>query len=199
MRNRHLMMGIGIGLIVGALLLQLMNVARNPSAETIYSEEQVRSAAEDLGLKVYDGAEQVYTEQEWKEQEQKAAGAAAPAAVPEPSKSSSQAGQAGSSDHSAQSPAPTKDSDSAGTAKPEDTSGPKASAAPSDVVKLRIAPGASLTDVASQLKKASVISDEDSFVIDGKAWGLTKIIQPGVYSFSKGESFASIAAKLIED
>lgn len=204
MRNRYLIMGIGIGLIAGALLLQLMNVARDSAPKSLYTEEQVRQAADDLGLRVYDDSQEVYTEQEWKAKAEGDGSSAAPAAAPssanppsapaDPAKPSSP----GSAAPPTVSQLPSSPgANAAGSQDQSQTSAAAngAAAAP-ELVKFKIAPGTKLATVAANLKAAGIIEDETAFVKQAKLKQLTRIIQPGTYMLAKGESFASVAAKI---
>ncbi|MED4957119.1 hypothetical protein P9747_20680, partial [Paenibacillus macerans] len=64
-KNRHFMLGLGCGLIAGALLLQLMILGQGGGK--LYTAEQVKQAAEQLGLKVVAADEELLTEEQWQE------------------------------------------------------------------------------------------------------------------------------------
>ncbi|WMT39167.1 hypothetical protein RE628_16940 [Paenibacillus sp. D2_2] len=66
-KNRHFMMGLGIGLIVGALLLQLMMIGQGGSGK-LWSKEQVEQAAALLNLKVVEHDAELLTKEEWEAQ-----------------------------------------------------------------------------------------------------------------------------------
>ncbi|GGA39512.1 endolytic transglycosylase MltG [Paenibacillus physcomitrellae] len=187
MRNRQFLFGLGAGLIIGALLLQLMNVAQT-QPQMLNTEEAVRDAAKALGLRVYGSSEQVYSEQEWKERQ--ASGTSSkgssvtPSAPAEPSSPVS----------------PDKPSEPAASSK---APAPPASPAPSnkseEKAEVTIPAGTTLTEVAGMLKAAGIISDEEAFVLLAKEWNATRTIQTGTYTFTKGESFKSITDKITKN
>ena len=193
MRNRTYIMGLGSGLVAGAVLLQLMNVAAHSNSDML-AEDQVRKAAQDIGLKVYDSTQQVYTEQEWKDKTKTEQVAVKPPKSTSTSK-------------------PTNPQKAASPANPDSVLQPTASSSASQTasgsintntnssntskqVKVKISRGSTLSMVAFSLKEAGVISDASEFIQKAKQRHLTSIIQTGTHSFVKGESFDSISEKL---
>nr|WP_237690683.1 endolytic transglycosylase MltG [Paenibacillus caui] len=180
-----------------------MNVSLDTGPKSLYSEEQVREAAGELGLKVYDGSQQVYTEQEWKKKSetgvktegaaQKPAPATKPKTAAQPSGPSSPAETSKPAAKSANAPSAVV-SPSVNQGKSTGTSG--STGLPQAKFKIQIAPGATLTEVGTSLEDAGVISDKTAFIQKAKAKKATKIIQPGTYLFAKGESFDSIVAQI---
>ncbi|ANS74027.1 hypothetical protein AWM70_05115 [Paenibacillus yonginensis] len=179
MRNRHFLFGLGAGLIIGALLLQLMNVAQT-QPQMLNTEEEVRNAAKALGLKVYDSSEQVYSEQEWKERENGEPAGTTASAPPSPSSPEE----------------PSEPSTPAEPSTPSKAEAPAPSPAPAEMVDIRIPAGSTLSQVADRLKSAGVITDKEAFVQLAKKWNATRIIQTGTFTFTKGESFKSITNKI---
>ncbi|WP_138493949.1 endolytic transglycosylase MltG [Paenibacillus pinistramenti] len=188
MRNRQFLFGLGSGLIIGALLLQLMNVAQT-QPKMLTSEEDVRSAAETLGLRVYDSSEQVYTEEEWQEKA-KTGTASTPSATPAPPSTPAQPADP-SSPSTPSAPAKVEKPSAASAAEPSASA--KASA---QVATVKIVSGTNLTGVAAKLKEAGVISDAAAFIQEAKKWNASTTIQTGTYTFTKGESFKSITDKI---
>ncbi|WP_410510849.1 hypothetical protein PaeBR_11970 [Paenibacillus sp. BR2-3] len=201
-KNRSFMIGLGSGLVAGALLLQLMNSAG--VAEP--SKEQIIKEAAKLNLKVSDQAEKLLTQEEW-------------AALQEQNmESGGEGGNAANSGTLSQpaagiSPSPAAAPDAAASPAPPSTPGevqlPAVSAAPAvtmapassdstidGVVSLRIPNGSTLRDVANLLTMAGVIQDKSGFLRAADSRGITKVIQYGKYSFNKGESLDSIIKKL---
>ncbi|MDU4698679.1 MAG: hypothetical protein E6Y08_22940, partial [Paenibacillus sp.] len=64
MKNRQFMLGLGCGLIAGALLLQLMLIGQGGNKE-LYTKEQIERAAVLAGLKVVEADQELLTEEEW--------------------------------------------------------------------------------------------------------------------------------------
>ncbi|AWB44323.1 hypothetical protein DCC85_08880 [Paenibacillus sp. CAA11] len=199
MKNRNFLMGLGAGLIIGAILLQLMNVAQSTNSKSLYTEEQVKQAAESLGLKVYGSDEEVYTEQEWKEKTSGNKGqtsrgtAASPSTPVKPSTPKKPSSTSTTSPATPVKPAepqkPTAKSNSASEEK-------SAESISKGSISVKVTSGSTLTDVAARLEKANVISDKSSFIKWAKAKKLTSVIQTGTYQFTEGEDFSSIAKKI---
>ncbi|MFC0214367.1 hypothetical protein ACFFK0_18200 [Paenibacillus chartarius] len=94
-KNRTLIMGIGIGLIVGALLLQIMIVAKEPGSASAapgttempqadeMSQQQVKELASRY-FNVYDKNEKMYTQAELDAKVQEALKAQPQAPAPQP-------------------------------------------------------------------------------------------------------------------
>jgi hypothetical protein len=194
-RNRQFLFGLGAGLIAGALLLQLMNVAQSQS-HILSSEEDVREAAKTLGLKVYEGSEQVYSQDEWKakEKEESASNAtSSPNAPIQPSTPAAPEGAVKPTSAPVESPAPAVQPSAAAAAPSAATPQPST---PAERVKIKISAGSTLTEVATKLKASGIISDKAAFIQQAKKWNASRTIQTGTYTFAKGESFKSITDKI---
>src|SRR5690606_24115781 len=72
-KNKRFLIGLGSGLIAGAILLQLMNVAASgtgtislpeDSGNEVMTVEELTAMAEHLGYKVYEIDEKLYTQME---------------------------------------------------------------------------------------------------------------------------------------
>lgn len=59
------MLGLGIGLIIGALLLQIMMIGQG-SYKALTTVKEVQQAAAELNLKVVDNKVELLTEDEWR-------------------------------------------------------------------------------------------------------------------------------------
>ncbi|MNJ33141.1 hypothetical protein [Paenibacillus bouchesdurhonensis] len=211
-RNRHFMLGLGAGLIIGAFLLQIMNIGQGQQNKPV-TVEQVQQAAEKLNLKVVGENEQLFTEEEWKaKMEQKAeeeaeAGEPAQPEQPEaPELPSVPQEPQSDGDKASDQPSISKSEAAAPTApKQPDTTAPKtaesAEAAlvnkPEPVtVKYKIAYGDSLTAVADGLKQAGIISSSEAFIKEASKRGINTKIRTGTYSFQIGEKYSSIITKI---
>lgn len=196
-KNRHFMLGLGIGLIIGALLLQIMMIGQG-SYKALTTVKEVQQAAAELNLKVVDNKVELLTEDEWR------------AKYPEDVLSNGDVEKGSTEDpvqpSSPDSPAtpvspvePKTETDSSSIKKEEEIQidTPKSPEVPEPVVvEYRIRSGATLAGVASGLKKAGVISDETAFIKKASAKGINRKLQVGTYKFTKEEDFNSIISKI---
>lgn len=206
-RNRYFMLGLGVGLIAGALLLQLMIAGK---AAPMSREELVREAAR-LNMTVVDPAAEADA-QATAMPEEGAPGASAeggeqPATEAEPAPASptpapAATPKAAAAPSAAASPglpsAPAKPQSSpvgGGTQAPAAPESPGAAA--NETISIRIPTGINLAQTADVLAEAGVIQDKDKFLQAANSRKVNKIIQYGSYSFAKGESINSIIDKLI--
>lgn len=197
-KNRSFMIGLGSGLLVGALLLQLMNVGADQQDlhQTVsvgkLTKEQLQEQAEDMNLKVVDAEDQRMTEEEWKQQmvdkSSKPQGNGVKA--PEAGKKA----EAPQTPEQPASPGSKANNETPKSEVPAVSKRPEAPATPS--VSVKIASGSNLTDVADKLKKSGIISDTASFVQKGRSQKMSTKIQSGTFEFTPGEDFSSIIAKI---
>lgn len=68
-KNRSLMIGIGIGIILGAVLLQLVNIGKGQTmlSGAQLTPEQIQQAAQAQNMQVYTADQKVYTKEQWQE------------------------------------------------------------------------------------------------------------------------------------
>ncbi|WP_152402261.1 endolytic transglycosylase MltG [Paenibacillus cellulositrophicus] len=200
-RNRTFMMGLGLGLLLGALLLQLMILGQGtgrpagevPSAASL-TKEELEQQAETMDLKVVGKEDKLMTEEEWKQQmvEQSSVPKGDAAKAPKATDAGKQPDKPQQPAASKQPKSVTPGSGEASAAKqPQTPSVPAAKA-----VEVKIASGNNLEDVAGKLEKAGVIADADQFVQKGRSLKISTKIQTGQYTFSPGEEFSSIIAKI---
>jgi len=198
-KNRSFMIGLGSGLVAGALLLQLMNSA---GAAVPTKEQVVRDAAK-LNLKVSDQSEKLLTEEEWAALQEQGSGEnaktdngapAEPAAAKSPSPAGAPEGAA-SPDTAATPANPSPPGDSA-VKTPAVTPAPAPASSDPNEITLRVPNGSTLRDVADLLALGGIIKDTGAFLREGNSRGIAKNIQYGKYSFKKGESLDSIFKKL---
>ncbi|MNO11974.1 YceG-like family protein [compost metagenome] len=211
-KNRHFMMGLGIGLIVGAVLLQLMNLGQRYSGQ-LATKQQIEEAAGKLGLKVVENEAELLTEEEWKlkmensdEAEEGSSDASAdqgttqtepvqetekPTAPEEP--------KTPESADTAKNNAAASENNKASTESPS-ADKPAAPAAPAEpkkaTVEYKVAAGSTLTGIAEGLQKSGVISDKDAFIKKAKEKKVNTKIRTGTYHFVVGEDYISIITKL---
>ncbi|NQX46204.1 hypothetical protein HQN87_12765 [Paenibacillus tritici] len=202
-RNRFFMLGLGVGLIAGALLLQIMIAGR---ATPLTKEELIQEAAR-LNLAVVDQAGasaegtpspqeggQAGAPQETAGAEAKPTAAASPAATPPATPKAAVTPSAAVTPGQPSAPAQPK-STAETAAKPPAT--PDSPALTDGNISLRIPTGITLAQTADLLAEAGVIQDKVKFLQVADSRKVNTIIQYGSYSFTKGESINSIIDKLI--
>lgn len=202
MKNRSFMSGLGMGLIIGAVLLQLMIIGEgqlsSSEEETTsnLSREQIEEQAKALDLKVTESSQQLLTVDEWKQQMLEKS--AQPQG--ETTKAPVKATQATEPDQPSTTDKPVEKTDST-TSKVQNTVPVKTPVAHSknDVTKLinyKIMSGSSLTDVAKDLTKIGVITNSDQFIKEAVSKNINRKIRAGSYIFIKGESNESVISKI---
>ncbi|OKP83813.1 hypothetical protein [Paenibacillus sp. P32E] len=209
-KNRSFMLGLGAGLIIGALLLQLM---LSGGAAPMTKDELVKEAAK-LNLTVNDpaakapdedGADSAQgTEGAAKENDTTAvAGSPKPSASPKASPAASPKAAVKPTDANkpVKPSAPAKPSSSAAV-KPKVTSSTvntPATPAPAvaGTISVKIPTGITLSETADLLAEAGVIDDKAEFLKSANNRKANTKIQYGGYSFIKGEGINSIIDKLI--
>lgn len=197
-KNRSFMTGLGIGLLLGALLLQLMIVGQgkesgsNTAAPLKLSKEQLQQQADAMNLQVFGPEDKLMTEDEWKQQmvEQSA----------KPQGSGTNSPEAGSPAVSPEKPGqPTTPGAVDKQSPPGEPAAknPKSPTSPPiQTIELQITKGSNLEDVAGKLKKAGVISDSGAFIQKGRSQKMSTKIQTGKYTFTPGEDLNSIINKI---
>ncbi|MFC3746322.1 hypothetical protein [Paenibacillus sp. GCM10012306] len=221
MKNRSFLLGLGSGLVAGALLLQVM-ISGNAAPLT---KEQVLKGAARLNLKVSDETGKLLTPVEAEPEVQPGSTEGQPAAeegssepvstgMPtalEPSPSPSAPATAAvpspvATPEAAEPSAPAVPSPPAekvaqqpkNTGAPAVPEQPEAPKAPTpEVVTVRIPSGITLTRTAELLAQSGAVKDKAAFLKSAKERKINTKIQYGTYSFEKGESIDSIIEKLI--
>ncbi|MEC0373049.1 endolytic transglycosylase MltG [Paenibacillus chibensis] len=196
-KNRSFMIGLGSGLLVGALLLQLMNVGTaaqvlSDAPADKLTKEQLQEQAEAMDMELVDAGDKRMTEEEWKQQMVDKSSKAQGSEVKSP-KAADKTDAPKAPDQPAQPESKTEDS-TPKTEEPAAGKSPKTPKSPS--IKVKIASGSNLTDVASKLKQSGIISDTAAFVEKGRSKKMSTKIQSGTYEFAPGEDFNSIISKI---
>ncbi|WP_210087828.1 hypothetical protein [Paenibacillus turicensis] len=210
MKNAKFMLGLGVGLILGALLLQIMNMGQGALNANL-GKDEVIEAANRLGLKIVEPTEKLMTEEEWKQQSetdeqpnnkdtQKGTDAtnkdANTSTSPETPKTPS---APNSSDTEAKTTTPQAPSTptTPTTAQVDQTQKPATANSPTaKEIKFTIAKGDFLSDVSSGLEKAGVISSAKEFQKEAVAKKANYKLKIGTYSFTAGEEYSSIISKI---
>ncbi|MFK4339989.1 MULTISPECIES: peptidase [unclassified Paenibacillus] len=207
-KNRSFMLGMGTGLITGALLLQLAMIGQGQSQPSSadpknMTREQLEETAARLNLQISESSDPKMTEEEWRDKvikegnktpvaPKKAEAAQIPSTPKKPASSTPPAASKLSASTSAlQSPDKPQTKGSSVTTTPDT---PKQPATPQ--VQYSIASGSNLRSVASGLQKAGIVSDASAFEAEAKAQKINTKIRTGTYEFAKGEDFGSIITKI---
>lgn len=204
-KNRSFMLGMGAGLIVGALLLQLAIIGQgqtqqSASKSTDLTREQVETAANRMNLQVTDTTDKLMTEEDWRNKviqegskhpkvPEKAETAKKPA-VPKTPVNAPASNASKPSEGKKLSSTLSQDAGTGGSS----VTPPKEPIVPE--IQYRITAGSNLENVAKGLAQAGVVSDSGAFkqaAIDKK---INTKIRTGSYNFTKGEDFSSIIKKI---
>ncbi|CAH0119839.1 MULTISPECIES: endolytic transglycosylase MltG [unclassified Paenibacillus] len=208
-RNRTFLFGLGTGVIVAAVALQVMLIGKaqtDAAVRPALTKEQLELEASKLGLKVYAAEEVLYTEQELERKLQERSQLEPPKegdagavqdAKPQVSDAEGQAQSDGAQRAEAGdlngNTAEAADGTPPKTVKQEI---PKKPAKEAKNVKVTIKPGMSLRMVAAALEKAGVVKDADTFIDYGVQAEINSIIQPGTYEFGPNTDMDAIAGKI---
>lgn len=197
MKNRQFMLGLGCGLIAGALLLQLMLIGQGGGKE-LYTREQIERAAVLAGLKVVEADQELLTEEEWLERSGEASGSAdvagdnptAPVVPERPDAPKAPETPDNPKTDKGQTLPEAKDGET-------ETSGPVDPNSPQPAtVEYRIVGGTTLEGVAQGLEQAGVIADKSAFVKKAVSKKINYKVRAGTYTFEVGEDVDSIISKI---
>ncbi|WP_339302974.1 hypothetical protein [Paenibacillus sp. FSL R5-0519] len=205
MDKRSLWIGLGSGMIIGAVLLQLATVGQNaladsnlaPEQTANMTKEQLETAAKSLDMKLVGSEEELYTEAEWvAKKKQESSELQGNTATPPETVTST---DTPTEPEKPQEPAANevegqKEITEPKTTEPVTPSNPKGS-----TVSFKVRSGNSLAIVAANLKNAGIVDDAQAFIKAGKAERINTKIQVGTYALEKGESFKSIIAKITKE
>ena len=193
MDKRSLWIGIGSGMITGAILLQLATVGQKalsdsnlePVQRDNWTKEQLETAAKSLDMKLVGTQDELYTEAEWVSKKKQESSQMQGKSAEKPQQTTSAA-------QPTEPMQPQTDQPKTNTpVTPTKPNGP--------AVTFKVRSGNSLVMVAENLKEAGIVDDAQAFIKAGKSQGINKKIQVGTYSLEKGESFKSIIAKITKE
>lgn len=187
-KNRSWLMGLGIGIILGASMLQLINAAKDRSDNMPPTREQLQQEAKDAGFAVYPADEKLYTEEELQKKLDEAT-QAKPKPEAQPSDDAAPQAEASSSPSAESSPRPS------GEAPATESAGEPANVDSRDEpVTLYVRPNMSLQQVAEELEKLGIVADADAFVKTAKP--ISKRLDPGTATFAPGMTDEDIMSEL---
>ncbi|MFE0554623.1 endolytic transglycosylase MltG [Paenibacillus sp. NPDC058910] len=194
-KNRTFMMGLGSGLVIGAVLLQLMWIGQGTAASETQelTKEQLMAAAEALDMQVVEGSDELMTAEQWEEKRLgESAGESEEGANPA-RKTETDKPEA---PQQPEKPEAGVDKKQESTLKVTDPAKPKTPAKAEAPIKVNIPAGNNLSDVANSLLRAGVIDNKQAFINKATEKKINTMIQSGTYSFTAGESYNSIITKI---
>ncbi|AOZ94250.1 hypothetical protein [Paenibacillus crassostreae] len=198
MRNRSFMFGLGLGLIIGAVLLQLMIIGEGQTSnmenvtDVILTKEQIQEKAEELDLKVVESSEELLTKEEWTqmkiEESSKLQGTTT--VKPEVSEPTVVPDEPSVPDK------PIEQNTTLDVVSPKEPKVDRTETQTHKKMDYKIDKGSNLTDVAVGLEKIGVISNSNQFIKEATKQKVNTKILDGNYTFVQGESFESIISKI---
>lgn len=168
--KRSFLLGLGIGIIVGAMLLQLFRLG-----------EESQNRLDEIGQQIESGDLPTAT--------------VAPTEAAEPSAPEATASDSEASGTTEGEPSQAADADSAKEPSETPKATPEASAASAEPFVVRIEPGMSVTETAELLLKAEAIEDSELFIDEMKSSGLQ--VRAGYFLFEKAPVDARSAASIV--
>ncbi|WP_063566386.1 endolytic transglycosylase MltG [Paenibacillus sp. O199] len=207
MDKRSLWIGLGSGMIVGAVLLQLAMVGQNALSESSLdpelatanlTKEQLEAAAKSMDMKLVASDDELYTEAEWvnKKKQESSELQGKTATAPEATDSAVKPEQPDDPKQPV-----NNESDKQNEVTQPETIEPSTPNSPevAATVSFKVRSGNSLAIVAGNLEKAGIVDSAQAFIKAGRAERINTKIQVGTYDLEKGESFKSIIAKITKE
>ncbi|SLJ97553.1 MULTISPECIES: endolytic transglycosylase MltG [unclassified Paenibacillus] len=207
MDKRSLWIGLGSGMIVGAVLLQLATVGQNALSESSLdpelatanlTKEQLEAAAKSMDMKLVASDDELYTEAEWvnKKKQESSELQGKTATAPEATDSAVKPEQPDNPKQPV-----NNESDKQNEVTQPETIEPSTPNSPevAATVSFKVRSGNSLAIVAGNLEKAGIVDSAQAFIKAGRAERINTKIQVGTYDLEKGESFKSIIAKITKE
>lgn len=207
MDKRSLWIGLGSGMIVGAVLLQLATVGQNALSESSLdpelatanlTKEQLEAAAKSMDMKLIASDDELYTEAEWvnKKKQESSELQGKTATAPEATDSAVKPEQPDNPKQPV-----NNESDKQNEVTQPETIEPSTPNSPevAATVSFKVRSGNSLAIVAGNLEKAGIVDSAQAFIKAGRAERINTKIQVGTYDLEKGESFKSIIAKITKE
>ncbi|WP_127592502.1 endolytic transglycosylase MltG [Paenibacillus lautus] len=192
-KNRTFMMGLGSGLVIGAVLLQLMWIGQGTTAATTeeLTKEQLMAAAEAMDMQVFEGSEELLTAEQW-EEKRLSAGAGESEGADPAQRTGTEKPEAPQQPEKPETGVDKKQESPRVTNPAE----PKTPAKAEAHIKVNIQSGNNLSDVANSLLNAGVIDNKQAFITKATENKINTRILSGTYSFTAGESYNSIITKI---
>lgn len=207
MDKRSLWIGLGSGMIVGAVLLQLATVGQNALSESSLdpelatanlTKEQLEAAAKSMDMKLVASDDELYTEAEWvnKKKQESSELQGKTATAPEATDFAVKPEQPDNPKQPV-----NNESDKQNEVTQPETIEPSTPNSPevAATVSFKVRSGNSLAIVAGNLEKAGIVDSAQAFIKAGRAERINTKIQVGTYDLEKGESFKSIIAKITKE
>lgn len=184
--NRSFLIGLGTGVIAGALLLQLIWVGQGSFREsgsgvnTEWTQQQLEAAAAELNLKVYDESAELLTSEQWEQKLQ----------------SESNNSSDDSAGHVTENPVEPEPPSTPDVPNPSASEVIQPNSPEAVEITYHIDRGSSLSEVAKGLEQKGIIGDSEVFIRNAMKKKVSRIIQSGKYTFMTGEDEDSIIHKI---
>ncbi len=202
--KRSFWIGLGVGMMAGALLLQLMNAGQAQSASWagVESGESESGGGEESAVYTQEEADlliQAAVEKAMREREaESSTEGASPESAHQPAASplKPESGDAGAS--SSPSPSPSPSPSASPTAQPssakQDSSSKKAekSSTNGKSIIVRIPPNSNLTSVGKLLESSGVVEQGEDFVAYMQKGGSPGTVRAGYFSFKGSQDLAAV-------
>lgn len=196
-KNRMFMMGLGSGLVIAAVLMQLMWIGQGATASETkeLTKEQLVAAAEALDMQVVEGTDELMTAEQWEEKKLGEGEGESEGAEPvdKPEATKPEAPEKPESPEKPETDAQKKQEASSQVTNPAK---PKTPAKAEASIQVKIPSGNNLSDVANSLLNAGVIDNKQAFIKKATENKINTRILSGTYSFTIGESYNSIITKI---
>lgn len=192
-KNRTFMMGLGSGLVIGAVLLQLMWIGQGTTASQTQelTKEQLVAAAEALDMQVVEGSDELLTAEQW---EEKKLGEGGESEGADPAQKTGT--EKPEAPEQPKKPEPGEEKKQESPRVVTNPAKPKTPAKAEAQIKVNIISGNNLSDVANSLMNAGVIDNKQAFITKATESKINTKILSGTYSFTAGESYNSIITKI---
>lgn len=183
-KYRSWLLGLGIGIILGASMLQLILMAKGFQASVkdgseAISREQLESYAREQGLALYPAGEKRYTENELAAKIEEALSAL-------PKQNDSAQGEA--------SPKADAEAEPSASAKPSTEPSGSTPSGSTEEKSIRVEYNDTLVIVAGKLKDAGIIDDEADFLKQAKS--ISKKLKVGTSTFTGKPTYKEIMTQL---
>ncbi len=217
-KNRSLMIGVGIGIILGAVLLQLVNIGKGETMLTgmQLTPEQIQQAAQAQNMQIYTSDQKVYTREQWQElvkqeAEKKAAATkqnGEQSTTKEPESTDPTAPESPEQPDATSTPSSTTNSSNTSSSSVNTPSQPKTNAPSTPSTSqtttstdnksnwFTVSSGQMLNDIAFNLKKEGLIKSQGEFINRASQLNVNKKLQVGSYQINAGEGYDEILRTL---
>ncbi|MFC5401966.1 hypothetical protein [Cohnella soli] len=182
-KHRNWLIGFGLGIMLGASMLQLINTAREQTEGVAMTRDQLDAQAKEQGLLLL-------TDKELQQRLDEAVSSS----VPSKGKAGEESDQPPASPSSSKGVAPVTEPTEPSASVPTEPDAPVVSPS-NDKVTLYIGAGMSLTEVAESLQKLGIVDDSKDFIEQARP--IAKKMNVGNAIFTGKPTYEQIIAELV--